>query len=370
MIVPADSAINQPNAGTGSSDDPLKDDTLIAILLAAAQYPWAFVIDSSDATSQLFNTFPTLIANALNINASSVQTYGLMVYQPASWNGNEASLLTQWLAYIPSQYFSTLNAYLKTQSSPLYNQTGIQGQLAAQINTAYPLAASPTTAATQSPSDSAHSSSSRTRDIIIGVCVGIGGLLWLGLVFWIYKRVKRSNDRAVHRRLSEHMSTFSGHQGQDYGGTDEQNVIVIDRQRASLVPSVAGSDIDDRPSSFYASPVENDRPMREQQHGALVDEQHSDHGSGDNEMPTTNGPSVFGSSWFQQPQQRQMRQVRASQNPFEDIVTKSYLTTSGSAGGLGGMSQRRSPAGKPGQLQKGMISQPTLQTNSLEFREY
>jgi len=365
MIVPADSAVNQPNAGTGADNDPLKDDTLIAILLAAAQYPWAFVVNSSDATSQLFNTFPALISNALEINSSSVQTYGLMVYQPASWNGDQASLLTQWLAYIPSQYFSTLNAYLKTQSSPLYNQTGIQGQLAAQINTAYPLAASNTAAATKTSSNSSHSSGTRTRDIIIGVCVGIGGLLWLGLVFWIYKRVKRSNDRAVHRRLSEHMSMFSEQNGQGYGGVE-------DNQRASRVPSIAASDIDDRPSSFYASPVENDRSMREQQRESLIDEEHSPHGSADGHSPTTYGPSVFGNSWFaqpQQPSQPQMRQMRASQNPFEDIITKSYLTTSGSANGLAGMAQRRSAVPKPIQVQKGMISQPILQNNSLEFRE-
>jgi len=360
MIVPADSAINQPNAGTGGDNDPLKDDTLIAILLAAAEYPWAFVVNSSDATSQLFNTFPALIGNTLDINTSSVQTYGLMVYQPASWNGDEASLLTQWLAYIPSQYFAILNAYLKTQSSPLYNQTGIQGQLASQINTAYPLAAPQGTPTKASASSSTESSSSRTRNIVIGVCVSIGGLLWLGLVFWIYKRVKRCNERAVHRRLSEHMSMFSGHQDQNYGGTG-------DDRRGSLVPSIAASIIDDRPSSFYASPVENDRTMRQQQRESLKENQYSAHGSGDNE--TTYGPSVFGSSWFAQPQPPQMRQARASQNPFEDIVTKSYLTTTGSANGLSVTAQRRSALGKPVQVQKGMISQPTLQNNSLEFME-
>jgi len=364
MIVPADSAVNQPNAGTGSSNDPLKDDTLIAILLAAAEYPWAFVVNSSDATSQLFNTFPTLIGNALNFNTSDVQTYGLMVYQPASWNGDEASLLTQWLAYIPTQYFGTLEAYLKTQSSPLYNQSGIQGQLASQINTAFPLAATTATSTNASGSSSAHSTSTRTRDIIIVVCVSMFCLLWLSLLFWIYQRVKRSNERAVHRRLSEHMSMFSGQHSQDYGGAEESH-------RVSHAPSIAASEIDDRPSSFYASPVENDRSMREQQREDIFDDRHSVNVAGDHQSPTTYGPSVFGNSWFAQPQQPQMRQVRASQsqNPFEDIVTKSYLTTSGSANGLASIQQRRSVLGKPVQVQKGMISQPTLQTNSLEFRE-
>jgi hypothetical protein len=155
LIVPANSAIKQENAGSGTKDDPLVDDTLIAILLNGGQYPWLFVVNSSDATSQLFNTFPKLVSTALNISESDVQTYGLAVYQPGSWNGEQASLLTQWLAYIPTQYFETLNAYIKTSNSPLFNQQGIQGQLAAQINTAFPLAAS--TGVTTTPSNTGSS---------------------------------------------------------------------------------------------------------------------------------------------------------------------------------------------------------------------
>ena len=288
------------------------------MLLAENEYPWLFVVKSSDGTSQLFNTFPVLVASALQIDQSEVKTYGLQVYQPASWNGDEASLLTQWLAYIPSQYFDTLNAYIKTSNSPLYNQTGIQGQLAAQINTAFPLAASGGSS-TSTDGSSSGGNDKRKRNIIIGVSVGIGGALWVALVFWIYKRVKRSNDKAVHRRLSEHMSVFDG-QHATYGAAGS---------RLSRTSSIAASEIDDRPSSFYASPFE-------------------DHSF---------GQSVVGNTWFAQPPSRQQTQ---HQNPFEDIVTRSYLTTSGSRE----LAQRKSTA-----VQKGMISQPTLQNNSLEFSE-
>jgi hypothetical protein len=51
-----------------------------------------------------------------------------------------------------------------------------------------------------------------------------------------------------------------------------------------------------------------------------------------------------------------------SQNPFDDMVAKSYVHTSGSGRNLA----RRS--GVP--VNKGQIGQPTLQANSLEFREY
>ncbi|ORY21476.1 hypothetical protein BCR39DRAFT_567201 [Naematelia encephala] len=255
------------------------------------------------------------------------------------------------MAYIPEGQFDTLNAYLKTSNSPLYTQNGLEGQLAAQINTAFPLAAS--SGPTSSASDTAASGSSsttRTRDIIIGVCVGIGGLLWVGLVYWIYKRVKRSNERAVHNRLSEHMSSMPG-----YGGPD---------RRVSRAPSIAASEVDDRPSSFYASPLDNDRFR-----GDYPRSSENPFGDG-HESPTTYGPSVFGTSWFAQPKPNATTS-RMSQNPFEEMVTRSFLTTSGSNGNLGsGLPQRRSTAGRRVEVQKGMISQPTLQTNSLEFREY
>ncbi|OCF37776.1 hypothetical protein I316_00903 [Kwoniella heveanensis BCC8398] len=384
LIVPANSVANNAEAGTGSETDPIQDDTLIAILLAADYYPWWFVVNSSDATSQLFNTFPTLISGALEIAASQVQTYGLQVYQPAAWDGDEASLLTQYMAYIPTQYFDTLNAYIKTASSPLYSQSGIEGALAAQINTAFPLAASSETAPTSSTTSSGSSSSNRKRNIIIGVCVGIGGALWIGLIFWIYRRVKTNNDKAVHKRLSEHMSMFGDHRpmSEVYAASGWRD----DSRRVSMAPSIAASEVDDRPSSFYASPFENDRSMREQQRmeRESYGGSYSNHSYGSANSPTGAhyGPSVFGTSWFQNPHQQQQGapRQRASQNPFEDIATRSYLGTNAgyisqqphspvtSTGSGTVTAKRRSAAGKP--VSKAIISNPTLQANSLEFRDY
>lgn len=355
LIVPANSVINQANTGTGSTDDPVKDDTLISLLLSENEYPWLFVVKSSDATSQLFNTFPTLIAGALNITEGDVKTYGLMVYQPASWDGKETSLLTQWLAYIPSAQFETLNAYLKTSNSPLFNQPGIQGQLAAQINTAYPLAASTGDTPASSSGKSGGGNSSKKRDIIIGVCVAVGGLLWIGLVYWIYKRVKRSNDKAVHKRLSEHMSMFDGGAHATYGAANDR--------RLSRAESIAASEIDDRPSSFYASPLENDRSFRQQQRDRISGLDSVRTGASlRHESPTNYGPSVFGTSWFANPPPSRP----VARNPFEDMAQQSYLSTSNSNGNIQHhiAAQRRSQA-----VQKGMISQPTLQAHSLEFNQ-
>jgi hypothetical protein len=44
LIVPANSAIRQQNAGTGNENDPLKDNTLISLLLNGEQFPWLFVV--------------------------------------------------------------------------------------------------------------------------------------------------------------------------------------------------------------------------------------------------------------------------------------------------------------------------------------
>lgn len=291
-----------------------------------------------------------------------------MVYQPASWNGDQASLLTQWLSYIPQADFATLNSYLQTQTSPLFNQSGLPGQLAAQIDTAYPLAAS--SSDTTTTASSGTSAGNRTKDAIIGVCVSVGVLLWIALASWIYKRVRRNSDRAVHKRLSEHMSMFSGHPDGEYGAARDEH-------RLSRAPSVAASEIDDRPSSFYASPTDHDSSMR--QIRAPRDSIGEDGFRGPprpgQESPTTYGPSVFGTSWFANPPPPP--RARLSQNPFEDIVTQSYLHTSGSNGQLAatansptGAPKRRSGAARRVEVQKGMISQPTLQGSSLEYREF
>jgi len=309
------------------------------------------------------------------------------VYQPAAWNGDPTQLLTQYLAYLPSSEFDTLNSYLKTDSSPLFNQTGLPGQLAAQINTAFPLGAAADTTTASNTTNSDDSAANRKRDIIIGVCVGLGGLLWIGLVFWIYKRIRRSNDQAVHKRLSEHMSMFSGQRGVRL---DED-----DRDRRFSQASIAASEVDDRPSSFYASPLDHDRSMRQRSnHPAsyVPSDEYSYPGSlpEEDQDISPNGQTVFGNSWFQQQQQHQhqhqhqlqhpiqpnIARPMRGQNPFEDIVTRSYLNTSGSghlhgggAGGGGAAGQRRSQLGWGAPVQKGMISRPTLQATSLEFNE-
>ncbi|EIW68634.1 hypothetical protein TREMEDRAFT_74116 [Tremella mesenterica DSM 1558] len=252
--------------------------------------------------------------------------------------------------------FGTLNAYLKTQSSPLYTQTGINGQLAAQIDTSFPLAASASSAI--APSTTSDGSGSHKRTIIIAVSVTVGVLVWFALIYWVYRRVKKHNDHVVHKRLSEHMSMFEPPRDQ------------MSQIRSQRPISIAASEVDDRPSSFYASPIENERASRRNEstysssYGAV--DGHTQQGRGSPTSPGADyGPSVFGTSWFntgahQLPPPIPTSQSGRGSNPFEDIVTRSYLSTAG------GQGQRRSQMPK---VQKGMIGNPTLQGNSLEFHD-
>ena len=41
---------------------------MISLLLAQEQYPWTFVVTSSDAMAQLLAEFPVVISTALNVD--------------------------------------------------------------------------------------------------------------------------------------------------------------------------------------------------------------------------------------------------------------------------------------------------------------
>lgn len=335
---------------------------LISILLNLNTLPWSFVYGNPESQSQIFIAFPKLLSNALDIPITDVRNVALQIYQPA---GKSDQFGTQWLGYIPQDQFSTLEAYISTPSSPLYNQTGLAGQVAAQIDPSYPItsymnkqAQSNQTAHTEAQNDK------RKRNIIIGVCVGVGGALWAAISIWIYKRLKRSNERAVNKRLSEHMSMFSGQSGGAAANPFQDN------RRVSATPSIAASEIDSRPSSFYASPLDNYPAMRRRQVETYYSDQAAASGAGGagDQSPTSYVNSVFGTSWFQNStyggttghsQTGHSAHGSSSPNPFDDV----YARSSPSQQRMSLRPQRRS-------IQKTMISQPTLQANSLEFNEY
>lgn len=303
---------------------------------------------------------------------SNVTTYALQAYSPAAVQGESTSVLTRWIGYIPTAKVSDLSSYIKTPSSPLYRQAGIAGQLAAQIDSSYPLTGSSTTGSTSSGSESTDSTSKSNnhRDIIIGVCVGVGGALWIALVFWIYRRVKRNHDASVHKRLSEHGSFVGSGMAGGY----------LAQGRHSRTSSLAASEIDARPSSFYADPSENEARNRRQSHATTQrttwNARPSSHEQGRPDRLSTTGFS----SWFRSSGSHNSHSNRLShgdgcgappqmtqlQNPFADTAHRSYLDQGPNRGGAS--TWRRSNTPKP--ISKNQIGQPTLQANSLEFTDH
>lgn len=296
----------------------------------------------------------------------------MQAYSPAAVQGESTSVLTRWIGYIPTAKVSDLSSYIKTPSSPLYRQAGITGQLAAQIDSSYPLTGSSTSGSTSSGAEStdSKSKSNNHRDIIIGVCVGVGGALWVALVFWIYRRVKRNHDANVHKRLSEHGS-FAGNRLA--GG-------YLPEGRHSRTSSLAASEIDARPSSFYADPSENEARNRRQSHATTqratwnVRSGSHEHGRQDR-LSTTGFSSWFRSSGSHSNPNRLSHgegfgsppQMTQLQNPFADTAHRSYLDQGPNRSG-GPSTWRRSHTPKP--ISKNQIGQPTLQANSLEFTDH
>lgn len=282
----------------------------------------------------------------------------------ATVNGAAPQYLTMWQGYIPSGTVDTLASYIQTPGSPLYRQSGIPGQLAMEIDPSFPLAGggSNSTGAT-----AVSKSTNKRRDIIIGVCVAVGSLIWIALAYWIYRKVKRNHDNHVHRRLSEHMSTYGTN-----GPT--QHSSLMGGMRQSMASSIAPSEIDDRPSSFYANAADNEPSMRERRRTqATMGTQAYQPAYPDRVVSPDSAPSAYGSSWFRSSDSHSPRTATAPgyarpgarsppQNPFADIVQGSY-PEQGSAG------WRRSaqPSAKP--VNKRLISGPTLQANSLEWTD-
>lgn len=158
--------------------------------------------------------------------------------------------------------------------------------------------------------------------------------------------------------------------------------------RHSRAGSLSPSEIDDRPSSFYASPTDNDRSMRERRHTHSTSISGAwSGGEGGNRTSPSYGQSIFGTSWFQNPAQTNEVKSRANTrfpapltpgannaDPFEHIVTRSYLNSTPTSPGFA-MNRRSGAFGNPKRLSpvavnKQQISGPTLQTNSLEFTEH
>ncbi len=269
-----------------------------------------------------------------------------------------------WQGYIPATQVNTLASYIQTPGSPLYRQSGIPGQLAAEIDSSYPLAGGTGSTAASTVTKK----SSKRRDIIIGVCVGIGSIIWIALGYWIYRKVRRNHEKNVHRRLSEHMTMY----GATANRTDAGGLAV----RHSVASSIAASEIDARPSSFYANPEDNEPSSRDRRLTRGTSGTFRTATSDRVASPEDHLGAGYGSSWFRSSGSQSQPPVRAEsgspremsqhpQNPFADILRRSYHDHAPASPNWRRSTQ--APTRPP--VKKGQISGPTLQANSLEFWE-
>lgn len=178
----------------------------------------------------------------------------LKAYQSAALAGGSAEVLTLWLGYVPTAVVDDLQAQLTAANSAFYNQTGLIGELAAQVDSSYPLASTAalaSAASASSGSGSADGSSTRKRDIIIGVTVSVGGALWIALVIAIYRRMRRSAKADIHRRMSMN-PTLSGRNLAAVQMMQERDGRQHHGGAAGGGGHSSSVDLDARPSSFYA----------------------------------------------------------------------------------------------------------------------
>jgi hypothetical protein len=204
-----------------AQSDPAEGMTQISILFGN-ELPWLWMTENSNASAQIFAYTPLALAAALDTSPDLIQTVSLSAYQPSNYDGNPSTILTVYLANIPTVDVSALQAQLKSPNSALYQQTGVQGQIAQLMNPAFSILAYSTSGTTTGTSASINSADSltggntvstnnsgpdRSTTIIIAVVVSFGVVI-LAIAgyaaFWATKRgsvslpASRNNERGPH----------------------------------------------------------------------------------------------------------------------------------------------------------------------------
>ncbi|KZV76260.1 hypothetical protein PENSPDRAFT_476394 [Peniophora sp. CONT] len=198
-----------PPTGTPTASST-NGDTLVSILFDSG-LGWQFVSTSTDSETQLFSWMPSILATALNLTVSQVQTFALQVYIPGDYTGPQdvAKLLTTYMVYLPSSSVSELADQLKARGSAFYTALGSPYKdLAAHVNPSFAITSVgansiPGSGSSTEASSSGASSKDNTRtDAIIGVVSALGGLTLIVLAFLVYRSIKKRRELA-HTRLAE-----------------------------------------------------------------------------------------------------------------------------------------------------------------------
>lgn len=140
---------------------------------------------------------PLIISNALNISTDEVKTVALQAYQLASYEEDDAdTILTVYLATIPSTYVDALEDLINAPTSSFYTQSGVEGQLSDQIVSTFSIRSYATTEGTTTGSSSDGTNTTKiTKDnsktIIIAVVVSCGLVLLAIAGYLAFRATKR-----------------------------------------------------------------------------------------------------------------------------------------------------------------------------------
>lgn len=205
-IVPASESIDSGTALNAQAAQDNVATSTISILLDDSM-PWSWVVDNSDASGQIFYYVPQIVSTALEISATEVETVALQAYQTTDSGDGSSDILTVFLGKIPANYVDALATMIKTPTSPVYNQSGLQGQMAQMFVSSF----SVTSYANDDGSSSSDSAGgggqggdsganalakvakekSKSKKIIIAVVVTCGVLLLAIAAYFAFRATKR-----------------------------------------------------------------------------------------------------------------------------------------------------------------------------------
>lgn len=201
-IIPASDSFESGTALNAQAAQDKVPTTTISILLDDSM-PWSWVVGNSDASGQIFYYVPQILSSALNISATQVETIALQAYQTTDSNDGSSKILTVFLGSIPANYVDALATMIKTPTSPIYSQEGLQGQMAEMFVSSF----SVTSYASEDGSDSGEGSSNggakeigkvqkkekddKSKKIIIAVVVTCGVVLLAIAGYFAFRATKR-----------------------------------------------------------------------------------------------------------------------------------------------------------------------------------
>ncbi|KAH9474034.1 hypothetical protein Pst134EA_001085 [Puccinia striiformis f. sp. tritici] len=236
---------------TNAPTSPPANSTLISILFTdALNWPW--LVTNSNASSQVLVFMPQLIAATLQISEDQVLTQSLQAYQPANFNpSNEASMLTLWLGYIPTQYVGQLQAMIRAPQSHFYtNPSPVLRALAKTVDPSLPISTyEKKTPASQAAGnalsgdggDSPTTNSGQKIAVIASVTTCGAAILAIGLVIAARQSRRRMVGRSQGSTASSSLRIGAPMIGSFQRGHDGQPVSVQSMEQVSALPISAAA---------------------------------------------------------------------------------------------------------------------------------